>query len=165
MHTCESHRSMAWNSSWWNEALNIIPISTWQHIIQHIWDLLVTQMVALGVIVVVQSIAVKFIENPHNRNPITKPNRWAMGCLSSRKDCDVHYDDIIMSSITSLITSLTIVYSNVYSDADQRKHQSSVKLAFVWGIHRGPVNSPHKWPVTRKIFHLMTSSCVLPESM
>ena len=33
-----------------------------------------------------------------------------------------------------------------------RKHQSSVSLAFVWGIHRGPVNSPHKWPVTRKMF-------------
>ena len=50
------------------------------------------------------------------------------------------------------ITSLTIVYSTVYSDADQRKHQSSASLAFVWGIHRGPVNSPHKWPVTRKMF-------------
>ena len=49
-------------------------------------------------------------------------------------------------------TSLTIVYSAVYSDADQRKHQSSASLAFVQGIHRGPVNSPHKWPVTRKMF-------------
>ena len=42
-------------------------------------------------------------------------------------------------------------YSTVYSDTDQRKHQSSASLAFVWGIHRGPVNSPHKWPVTRKM--------------
>ena len=50
------------------------------------------------------------------------------------------------------ITSLTIVYSIVYPDADQRKHQSSASLAFVRGIHRGPVNSPHKWPVTRKMF-------------
>ena len=33
----------------------------------------------------------------------------------------------------------------------KKKHQSSVSLAFVWGIHRGPVNSPHKWPVTRKM--------------
>ena len=57
-----------------------------------------------------------------------------------------------MGTIASLITSLTIVYSTVYSDADQRKHQSSASLAFVWGIHRGPVNSPHKWPVTRKMF-------------
>ena len=42
--------------------------------------------------------------------------------------------------------------SIVYWDADQREHESSVPLAFVWGIHRLPVNSPHKWPVTRKIF-------------
>ena len=67
-------------------------------------------------------------------------------------DSPSHYDDVIMGAIASLITSLTIVYSTVYSDADQRKHQSSASLAFVWGIHRGPVNSPHKWPVTRKMF-------------
>ena len=57
-----------------------------------------------------------------------------------------------MGAIASQITSLTIVYSTVYSGADQRKHQSSASLAFMWGIHRGPVNSPHKWPVTRKMF-------------
>ena len=57
-----------------------------------------------------------------------------------------------MSVRASQITSLTIVYSIVYSDADQRKHQSSASLAFVWGIHRGPVSSPHKGPVTRKMF-------------
>ena len=61
-----------------------------------------------------------------------------------------HYNDVIMSLIASQITSLTIVYSTVYSGADQSKHQSSASLAFVWGIHRGPVNSPRKWPVTRK---------------
>ena len=48
-------------------------------------------------------------------------------------------------------TSLTIVYSTVYSDAYQRKHQSPASLAFVGGIHREPVNSPPKWPVTRKM--------------
>ena len=63
-----------------------------------------------------------------------------------------HYDDVIMDAIASQITSLTIVYSTIYTDVDQRKHQSSASLAFVWGIHRGPVNSPHKWPVTRKMF-------------
>ena len=63
-----------------------------------------------------------------------------------------HYDGVIMGAIASQITSLTIVYSTVYSGADQSKHQSSSSLAFVWGIHRGPVNSPHKWPVTRKMF-------------
>ena len=56
-----------------------------------------------------------------------------------------------MGTAASQITSLTIVYSTVYSSADQRKHQSSASLAFVRGIHRGPVNSPHKWPVMRKI--------------
>ena len=65
---------------------------------------------------------------------------------------NVHYGDVIMDAIASQITSLTIVYSIVYSDADQRKHQSSASLAFVRGIHGGPVNSPHKWPVTRKMF-------------
>ena len=57
-----------------------------------------------------------------------------------------------MSAIASQITSLTIIYSTVYPGADQSKHQSSASLAFVWGIHRRPVNSPHKWPVTRKMF-------------
>ena len=57
-----------------------------------------------------------------------------------------------MGAIASQITSLTIVYSTDYSDADQRKHQSSASLAFMWGIHLGPLNSPHKWPVTRKMF-------------
>ena len=50
------------------------------------------------------------------------------------------------------ITSLTIVYSIVYGDAYQRKHPSSASLAFVPRIHRGPVNSPHKWPLTLKMF-------------
>ena len=57
-----------------------------------------------------------------------------------------------MSTMASEITSLTIVYSTVYSGADQRKHQSSTSLAFGRGIHRWPVNSPHKVPVTWKIF-------------
>ena len=63
-----------------------------------------------------------------------------------------HYCDVIMGTMASQITSLTIVYSTVYSDADQTKHQSSASLAFARGIHRGPLNFPHKWPVTRKIF-------------
>ena len=57
-----------------------------------------------------------------------------------------------MGAIASQITSLTIVYSTVYSDPDQRKHQSFMSLAFVQGIHGGPVNSPHKWSVTWKMF-------------
>ena len=70
-----------------------------------------------------------------------------------------------MGTIAHQITSLTIVYSTVYSGADQSKHQSSASLAFVWGIHRGQVNSPHKGPVTRKMFPfddviMQASGCV-----
>ena len=64
----------------------------------------------------------------------------------------IHYNDVIMGTLLSQITSLTIVYWTVYSDADQRKHQNPASLAFVWGIHWRPVNSPHKWPVTLKMF-------------
>ena len=86
---------------------------------------------------------------------------WRHGSLSTlvqvaiacffRNQC-FHYNDVIMSTIASQITSLMNVFSTVYSDADQRKHQSSASLAFVRGIHRGPVNSPHKWQLTRKMF-------------
>ena len=64
----------------------------------------------------------------------------------------IHYNDVMMGAIASQITSLAIVYSIVYSAADHRKHQSSASPAFVRGIHRRPVNSPHKWPATRKMF-------------
>ena len=75
---------------------------------------------------------------------------WQLDCWEqiSKK----HYDDVIMTLLTSQITSLTVVYSIVYSGVNQRKHQSSTSLAFVREIHRGPVNFPHKWPVTRKMF-------------
>ena len=63
-----------------------------------------------------------------------------------------HYNDVIMGAIVSQNTSLTIVFSTVYSDADQRKHQSSASLAFVRGIHRGPANSSHKRQVTLRKF-------------
>ena len=63
-----------------------------------------------------------------------------------------HYSDV-------QITSVSIVCSNVSSGADQRKHRNFASLGFVRGIHRWPVVSPHNGPVTRKCFHLMTSSC------
>ena len=62
-----------------------------------------------------------------------------------------HNSDVIMDTVASQITSLTIIYSTNYSDADQRKQRSSASLAFVREFHRWPVNSPPKWPVTRKI--------------
>ena len=92
---------------------------------------------------------------------------WYNRCTGSRRDGDcymflnvwkctvlsvpVYYDDVIMSPMAYKITSLTIVYSTVYSDADQRIHQSSASLALCAGYSLGPVNSPHKWPVTRKM--------------
>ena len=56
-----------------------------------------------------------------------------------------------MGAMASQITGVSIVYSTVCSGADQQKHQSSVSLAFVRGIHRWPVNTRPKGPVTRKI--------------
>ena len=64
----------------------------------------------------------------------------------------LHYNDVIMSPMASQITGASIVYSTVCSATDQRKHQSSASSAFVERIQRGPVNSLHKGPVTRKMF-------------
>ena len=65
-----------------------------------------------------------------------------------------HYSDVVMGALMCRSSSLTTVYSTIYSSADQRKYQSSASLTFVMGIHRSPVNSPHKWPVSRKMFPL-----------
>ena len=86
---------------------------------------------------------------------------WGSYLIQHGQTCSIwpyHYSDVIVSTVASQITSLTIVYTTVYSGADQRKHQSSASLALVRGIHRWPVISPHKGPVTREIVHLMTSS-------
>ena len=45
-----------------------------------------------------------------------------------------HYNDVIMCMVVSQITSLTIVYSTVYSGADQKKHKA-----------------PRHWPLYREI--------------
>ena len=70
----------------------------------------------------------------------------------------VHYGDVRMGAIASQITSLAIVYSAFYSGVDQRKHQSSASLAFVWGIHRDRWIPRTKGQLRGKCFHLMTSS-------
>ena len=59
----------------------------------------------------------------------SKPSIW---CQS----CKYHYNDIIMTTMASQITSLAVVYSAVYSGVDQRKYQSPASMAFVWRIHR-----------------------------
>ena len=71
-----------------------------------------------------------------------------------------------MVTIASQITSLAIVYSTIYSDADERKHQSSASLAFVREIHRTgefPAQMAsyaenvtiwwrhHEWPISAKL--------------
>ena len=75
-----------------------------------------------------------------------------------------HYNDVIMTTIASQITSLTVVYSTHYSDANQRKHQSSASLAFVRGIHRDRWIPRTKGQLRGKCFHLITSSCVICRS-
>ena len=62
-----------------------------------------------------------------------------------------HYTDVIMTTMAPQTTNLAAVYSSVPSDADQRKHQSSASLAFVWEIHRGRWN-PRTKAATRKMF-------------
>ena len=79
-------------------------------------------------------------------------NGLGYGLVPSDNKLLSHYNDVIIGTMASQITSLTIVYSTVYSGKDQRKHQTSASLAFVRGIHRWPVDSPHKGPVTRKMF-------------
>ena len=72
----------------------------------------------------------------------------------------IYYIDVIMTTTASQNTILTVVNSTVYSDADQRKHQSSASLAFVWGIHRDRWIPRTKGQLRGKCFHLMTSSCL-----
>ena len=94
----------------------------------------------------------KILERLYTNNIFWLINQPAYGAY-------VHYIDITMSTMASQITSLTVVYSTVYSDADQRKHQSSASLAFVWGIHRDRRIPRTKGQLRGKCFHLMTSSC------
>ena len=65
---------------------------------------------------------------------------------------DRHYYDVIMSGMASQIAGVSIVYLTFCSAVDEKKYQSSASMAFVRGIHRWPVNSPHIGPVTRKMF-------------
>ena len=53
-----------------------------------------------------------------------------------------HYCDVIMSSMASQITCVSIVYSTVCLGAYQRKHQSSMSLAFVRGMSPVTIEFP-----------------------
>ena len=94
----------------------------------------------------IQSFEINYHHDFNLRKHVVVVNRIIVTIRST------HYCDVIMGAMASQITSLTIVCSTVYTGANQRKHQSSASLAFVQGIHRWPVNSPHKGPVTRKMF-------------
>ena len=85
----------------------------------------------------------------HNIRPTILPPVLDEGLVKVMVE---HSTDVTMGAMASQITSLTSVYSTIYSGADKKKHQSSASLVFVRGIHRWPVNSPHKGPVTRKMF-------------
>ena len=56
-----------------------------------------------------------------HRSPVNSPHKgqWRGVLMFSL----IHYTDVILTTMASQITSLTVVYSTVYSDADQRKHQ------------------------------------------
>ena len=116
---------------------------------------------------------IDILQNTCKRHPIVHPCGWGLRCLlwvsniiyvrlscltclswciSVINNVLYHYGVVIMSIMASLVTSISIVYSTVCSNADQRKHQSSASLAFVRGCYRWPVNSPHNGPVTRKMF-------------
>ena len=79
---------------------------------------------------------------------------WRGAARPCQPGTRTHYNDVIMTTVASQITSLTVVYS----DADQIKHQSSASLAFVRGIHRDRWIPRTKGQLRGKCFHLMTSS-------
>ena len=105
------------------------------------------------------------IKVPHYQTYFESNSAMTSG-LPSQRASDVEsvlisrYIDVIMTTMAFQITSLTVVYSTVYSDADHRKDQSSASLAFVWGIHRGRWIPRTKGQLRGKCFHLMTSSCM-----
>ena len=53
-----------------------------------------------------------------------------------------------MGAMASQITSLSIVHLNIYSGTDQENANAPRHYT----LCGSPVNSPHKWPVTRKMF-------------
>ena len=78
---------------------------------------------------------------------------WHMRCnhnAKSNKNCNYPLD--ILQWRHNECYGVSFVCSSICSGADHRKHQSPASLAFVRGIHRSPMDSPHKAPVTQKMF-------------
>ena len=101
------------------------------------------------------SSSLAFVREIH-RWPVNCTHKWPITQKMSQFDDAIMY--VIVSAMAPQIASISIVCSTVCSGAPQRKHQSSESLAFLRGIHRWPVDSPHEGPLTGKFFHLMTSS-------
>ena len=95
--------------------------------------------------------------NSCNRN-YSRRTFFIWSVFFSQQFHNLHYSDGIMSAMASQIISVPIVYVHVCSGAYQIKHQNSASLSFVMELHRWPMNSPHKRPLTQKCFHLKTSS-------
>ena len=74
-------------------------------------------------------------------------SRWLVSCSSTG-----------LITVTSqwmrwrLKSSACRLFAQPFVQAQIKKNQSSAPLAFFMGIHRGPMDSPHKGPVTRKMF-------------
>ena len=104
--------------------------------------------------------------HPSERETAWEPLLWKQIAQKDALICfdddiwSMHYIDVIMITMASQITSLTVVYSTVNSEPDERKHQSSASLAFVWGIHRDRWIPRTKGQLRGKCFHLMTSSWI-----
>ena len=69
-----------------------------------------------------------------------------------------HYNDVIIRAMASQISGISIVYLTVGSGTDEKKHQSSASLAFVWGIHRWPENPPPPPPPPHTHTHTQKAS-------
>ena len=129
---------------------DIIPILSQrsQRVYKEIWGILQCQPPQYPAVNILLPFATKF--------PACYRRGWGVNgictILKSYLLTIKHCCDVIMSTIASQITRVSIICSIVCSGADQRKYQSSASLAFVRGIHRWPVNSPHKGLVTQKMF-------------
>ena len=125
-------------------------------VIPECFGLITTVVNSLGLTVYIPTQSLNHITINHTGCALVEENVVICigGYLSPSASPVVHYDDVMMSAMASKITSLTIVYSTVYSGTDERK------LAFVRGIHWWPVNSRTKGQKRGQCFHLMTSSWV-----
>ena len=92
----------------------------------------------------------------HFGNGASSDQSWVSPRWGNNSEIE-HYSDVIMSAMAFQFTGVTIVYSTVCSGVDRRKHQSCASLAFRRGSQRWPLNSPLEGPVTRNMFHFMTS--------